>query len=135
MRYTFLLILIFTLLRYFGILLHISKYQENGKMSMLGYFIVGSVLRTLYHLAYHRIMVTPLKSLHGSVQVGELVDYIESFGDPFLTLIDGRVIILEPTGSIFDSDIGWSGYASEFFNIEHLRSITFCGEEFVISTP
>ena len=78
---------------------------------------------------------TVLKSLHGSVQVGELVDYIESFGDPFLTLIDGRVIILEPTGSIFDSDIGWSGYASEFFNIEHLRSITFCGEEFVISTP
>ena len=74
---------------------------------------------------------TILKQLQSAVQVGDVVDYIDSFGNPFLTLNDGSVITLEPTGSIFDSDIGWGGYASVFFDIDRLYSITFCGEEYI----
>jgi hypothetical protein len=74
---------------------------------------------------------TILKQLQSAVQVGDVADYIDSFGEPFLSLDDGRVIALEPTGSIFDSEIGWGGYASVFFDIDMLYSITFCGEEYV----
>jgi len=46
-------------------------------------------------------------------------------------LQDGSVVSLDPSDSIFDIDIGWASYQSEFFDVDDFYSITFCGEEFV----
>jgi len=74
---------------------------------------------------------TILKHVNSNVQIGKMIEFIDSFGYPYLKLTNDEIIILEPTGSIFDEDLGWSGYASEHFDINILHSITFCGEEYI----
>jgi len=76
---------------------------------------------------------TILKHINESIELKKVIEFIENHGSPFLTLINGENINLEPTGSIFHEDIGWSGYATEYFDISLLFSITFCGEEYIFN--
>ena len=73
-------------------------------MSMLGYFIVGSILRTLYHLTYHRIMVTPVLRRTGAsnlLRAGVSTDKISimlghqniSTVDPYLSMDEKRMLL------------------------------------------
>ena len=97
------------------------------------------------------IEVTPMKTVliinpHGSseldekevihhdikIDLNEMVNYVFNSDWTYLTMQDGSVVTLDPSDSIFDTDIGWASYQSEFFDIDELYSITFCGEEFIM---
>ena len=102
------------------------------------------------YFAKVEVEVTPMKTVlvinpHGSseldagevtiqnvtIDLNSMVEYVYSSDWTFLTLKDGSIVPLEPSDSIFDTDIGWASYQSEFFEIGELYSITICGEEFV----
>jgi hypothetical protein len=61
-------------------------------------------------------------------------NYIKSFEPPYYSLTDGSVITLDMHGMMVDPTIGSADYRSEYFDIEKLRSITFCGEEYFFSS-
>ena len=104
------------------------------------------------YFAKIEIEVTPMKTVllinpHGSRELGEnevssqnteidlneMVNYVFSSDWTYLTLKNGNIITLDPSDSIFDTDIGWASYQSEFFDIGELYSITICGEKFVFN--
>ena len=104
------------------------------------------------YFAKIKIEVTPMKTVlvinpHGSseldenevvfrdmkIDLNEMVNYVFDSGLTYLTLKDGSIVTLNPSDSIFDTDIGWASYQSEFFDIYELYSISFCGEEFVFN--
>jgi hypothetical protein len=61
-------------------------------------------------------------------------DYVLGFGEPYLTLNDGSTIILEPNTGFsygFGAGEGQAFYIGDYFDIEELHSITFCGEVYV----
>ena len=60
-----------------------------------------------------------------------MLDYIDSFGDPHLTLKDGSIISLTGIRSSFGADGGQAMYFGDYFEIRELYSITFCGEVYV----
>ena len=63
--------------------------------------------------------------------ISGIMGYYQSFDNPILTLDDGSMIILERPECMFD-DYGGSVWCSiDYFNIENLHSITFCGEEYL----
>ena len=66
--------------------------------------------------------------------VQRVVDYVEGFPLPHLTLDDGSIIPLEiGAGCMYDIDTGWAEYVSAYFDIEKLHSITFCEQEYLFS--
>ena len=102
------------------------------------------------YFAKIQIEVTPIKTVliinpHGSrelkenettiqnpeINLNEMVNYVFDTDWTYLTLKDGTTIPLTPSDTIFDTDIGWTSYRSEFFETEELHSLTFCGEEFI----
>ena len=60
-----------------------------------------------------------------------MVDYIRSFGEPYLTLTDGSIISLVRFRSSYVADGGQAYYFGDYFDIEDLYSITFCGEMYI----
>ena len=60
-----------------------------------------------------------------------MVDYIKSFGEPYLTLNDGSIISLALVGNSYGAGGGQATYFGDYFDIEELYSITFCGEEYI----
>jgi len=104
------------------------------------------------YFAKIEVEVTPMKTVlvinpHGSseldenevtyhniqIDLNEMVNYVFGSDWTYLTLHDGSIVVLNPFDTIFDIDIGWASYQSEFFDIDELYSITFCGEEFVFN--
>ncbi|MCL2153657.1 MAG: hypothetical protein FWH57_12010 [Oscillospiraceae bacterium] len=68
--------------------------------------------------------------------IEEIMDFYRSFDDPFLTLDDGSIIYLEPKNDSFDWLGGSSWCYTNYYDIETIKSITFCGEEYFFSgTP
>ena len=65
-----------------------------------------------------------------SVFISNIMGYYQSFDNPILTLDDGSVIVLERPESMFDYYGGSVWCSTNYFNIENLHSITFCGEEY-----
>ena len=63
-----------------------------------------------------------------------MVDYIGSFGDPYLTLRDGSTITLSLINNFHGAGGGEDNYYGDYFDIEELYSITFCGEEYVFDS-
>ena len=77
----------------------------------------------------------PLKDeddMEGSGYTRIVGDYISSFESPYLTLDDGSVVALGIQSMMVDPTIASADYRSEYFDISMLRSITFCGEEYII---
>ena len=52
-----------------------------------------------------------------------LRDYIDSFGEPYMTLKDGSIISLVPIGLAFGGGGGYASYSSTYFDIGELYSI------------
>ena len=62
-----------------------------------------------------------------------MIDYIYSFGAPYLTLKDGSVIPLVLTSSGFGDGSGEATYFGGYFDVQELHTITFCGEAYAFS--
>ena len=62
-----------------------------------------------------------------------MIANIESFGQPYLTLDDGSIIYLEYKGGGYGFYDGAFDYASVYFDIDRLYSITFCGEVYLFT--
>jgi len=62
-----------------------------------------------------------------------IIEYYLSFGSPFLTLEDGSIVELVYPNEMFDWLGGSVWYQTDYFDIENLRSITFCGEKYLFS--
>ena len=60
----------------------------------------------------------------------EIVEYYQSFELPYLTLEDGSIITLEPGNNMFDWLGGTVWCQTDYYDIETIRSITFCGVEY-----
>ena len=60
-----------------------------------------------------------------------MMDYIDSFGEPYLTLKDGSVIHLAMTFRGFGDGSGQVTYFGDYFDVQELHSITFCGVAYV----
>ena len=60
-----------------------------------------------------------------------MVDFIDSFGEPQLTLKDGSIISLTLIRNSYGADGGQATYFGDYFDIGELYSITFCGEVYV----
>ena len=60
-----------------------------------------------------------------------MLDYIRSFGEPYLTLKDGSIISLSQVRSSHGADGGQADYFGDYFDIGDLYSVTFCGEVYV----
>ena len=63
-----------------------------------------------------------------------MMDYVLSFGEPYLTLNDGSTIILVPnTGHSYGFGAGEGNaiYIGDYFDMGELHSITFCGDEYI----
>ena len=68
--------------------------------------------------------------------IDEIVEYYQSFDKPFLTLDDGSVIAIENQNNSFDWLGGSVWVSTDYYDIESIRSITFCGEEYYFNgTP
>jgi len=65
--------------------------------------------------------------------INEITEYFLSFELPYLTLDDGTRIILEPRNDSFDWLGGSSWCSTNYYDIETIRSITFCGEEYLFT--
>ena len=59
----------------------------------------------------------------------QLSGYVNSFGAPFMTLNDGRVIEMYSGDSSFFSRGGWAKYTTLYFDVSELYSITILGVE------
>jgi hypothetical protein len=68
-----------------------------------------------------------------SVFGSEIGDYYRSFDKPFLTLDDGSIITLEYPNEVFDWLGGSVWFPTEYYDIDSLMSITFCGVEYFFS--
>jgi len=60
----------------------------------------------------------------------EIIEYYLSFDRPYLTLDDGSIIALEHPNESFDWLGGSVWFPTDYYNIESLISITFCGVEY-----
>ena len=69
-----------------------------------------------------------------SMLIEETIGYYLSFVKPYLTLYDGRQFALEHPNESFDWLGGSVWFQTDYFDIESLRSITFCGEEYYFSS-
>jgi len=62
-------------------------------------------------------------------------DYIDSFGAPYLTFKDGSTaILLVLYKAAYGCGDGQAIYSGDYFDIEQLHSITFCGEEYIFDS-
>ena len=62
-----------------------------------------------------------------------MLSYIESYGQPFLTLNDGKIIYLEFRGGGYGFYDGKFDYVNVYYDIDKLHSITFCGAEYLFT--
>jgi len=69
-----------------------------------------------------------------SMFIDKIIEYYLSFDKPHLTLIDGSTVALEHPNDSFDWLGGSVWFQTDYFDIESLRSITFCGDEYYFST-
>jgi hypothetical protein len=68
--------------------------------------------------------------------INEITEYFLSFEPPYLTLNDGSRIILESINDSFDWLGGSVWCSTDYYDIETIQSITFCGEEYFFNgTP
>ena len=63
-----------------------------------------------------------------------MMNYVHSFGEPYLTLKDGSIISLVSITSSFGDGGGEATYYGDYFDIENLFSITFCAETYIFSS-
>ena len=70
------------------------------------------------------------------VYTNEIMEYFFSFELPYLTLTDGSIVVLEPRNDSFDWLGGSSWSPTNYYDIETIQSITFCGETYFFNnTP
>ena len=61
-------------------------------------------------------------------------DYIDSFGEPYMTLKDGSIISLVPIGLASGEGGRVCFVFHTYFDIGELYSITFCGEAYIFDS-
>ena len=107
-----------------------SPVMFSMRMTAHGVFIDENGFTTRQYIDGYYNMTSSEKSDIQMEFANKYIDYYLSFDDPFLTLDDGSIIMLQRINDMFDAYGGSFWYPTNYYDVEKLYSLTFCGEEY-----